>query len=294
MKHFGITILPRIVALVCQNRLKFKGIKREQAGMTKQVNSSRQSNPFEGKKARAHSSYAAWRAGKLVNLLNARRQISPLAASVHAEFRELVLDPEFPCLGAKAAIKHNSYRFGFYPQMNTGETSSALAYDLWEFVREQPLLNSDYTTFIAGFSGPRAANELEWEKLLWAQLQALHELDRRHHRWDSSASSDPEAGTFSFSFAELAFFVVGLYAGSSRQARQFNHQMLIFNPRVQFERLRERGLFERMRETIRLRDYKLQGSLNPNLSDFGEQSEARQYSGRAVEQNWRCPFRAAS
>jgi FPC/CPF motif-containing protein YcgG len=47
-----------------------------------------------------------------------------------------------------------------------------------------------------------------------------------------------------------------------------------------------------MRETIRARDMKLQGTLNPNLSDFGKQSEARQYSGRAVEQNWKCPFHA--
>jgi hypothetical protein len=34
----------------------------------------------------------------------------------------------------------------------------------------------------------------------------------------------------------------------------------------------------------------LQGSLNPNLADFGEQSEARQYSGRATEADWVCPF----
>ncbi|MEP6902345.1 MAG: YqcI/YcgG family protein, partial [Actinomycetota bacterium] len=31
---------------------------------------------------------------------------------------------------------------------------------------------------------------------------------------------------------------------------------------------------------------------NPNLSDFGTQSEARQYSGRAVEHEWKCPFHA--
>jgi uncharacterized protein len=30
------------------------------------------------------------------------------------------------------------------------------------------------------------------------------------------------------------------------------------------------------------------------LSDFGERSEARQYSGRAVEENWRAPFQATT
>jgi FPC/CPF motif-containing protein YcgG len=39
-----------------------------------------------------------------------------------------------------------------------------------------------------------------------------------------------------------------------------------------------------------MRDLRLQGSLNPNLSDFGKKSDARQYSGRAVEANWKCPF----
>jgi hypothetical protein len=39
---------------------------------------------------------------------------------------------------------------------------------------------------------------------------------------------------------------------------------------------------------------RLQGSINPNLSDFGVHSEARQYSGRAVEDAWKCPFRHGS
>jgi FPC/CPF motif-containing protein YcgG len=47
-----------------------------------------------------------------------------------------------------------------------------------------------------------------------------------------------------------------------------------------------------MQETIRTRDLALQGTINPMLSDFGERSEARQYSGRAVEENWQAPFKA--
>jgi FPC/CPF motif-containing protein YcgG len=64
----------------------------------------------------------------------------------------------------------------------------------------------------------------------------------------------------------------------------------VFNPRAQFERLRAEGTFERLRTVVRERDLEVQGSLNPNLADFGEQSEARQYSGRATEPQWRCPF----
>ena len=45
-----------------------------------------------------------------------------------------------------------------------------------------------------------------------------------------------------------------------------------------------------MRDTIRNRDEKLQGSINPMMRDFGQGSEARQYSGRAVNDEWKCPF----
>jgi FPC/CPF motif-containing protein YcgG len=64
----------------------------------------------------------------------------------------------------------------------------------------------------------------------------------------------------------------------------------VFNPHAQFERLRSAGHFERLQRAIRDREMALQGSLNPNLADFGELSEARQYSGRPTESEWRCPF----
>ena len=68
----------------------------------------------------------------------------------------------------------------------------------------------------------------------------------------------------------------------------------MFNLHDQFERLREEGLYERMRERILTRDVALAGSINPMLSRFGEESEARQYSGREVDDDWKCPFRDPS
>jgi FPC/CPF motif-containing protein YcgG len=120
----------------------------------------------------------------------------------------------------------------------------------------------------------------------------LHELDRAHYDWDESVSRNPQDADFSFSFAETGFFIVGLHKASSRLARRFPWATLVFNTHAQFERLRWQNQFERMQQTVRARDLKLQGSLNPNLSDFGKQSEAKQYSGRAVEENWKCPFHA--
>jgi FPC/CPF motif-containing protein YcgG len=256
------------------------------------VRSSLQTNPFGVEAARANSGYAAWREGKLVYPLEPGRSPAPLAERVHMSFREHILDPEFSCVGGKAAINNNTYRFGFYDEMNAPASSAGLAYDLWEYVRERPTFGTEYATFVASFAAPAVTDELEWERLLWSQLQSLHDLDRRHHEWDSSVNSDPADPGFSFSFAGTGFFVVGLHPASSRRARRFTWSTLVFNAHDQFEHLREQNQFERLRETVRARDYKLQGSLNPNLSDFGELSEARQYSGRAVETDWRCPFHA--
>jgi FPC/CPF motif-containing protein YcgG len=66
--------------------------------------------------------------------------------------------------------------------------------------------------------------------------------------------------------------------------------VLVFNLHEQFEALRESGAFERMRDTIRRRDEELQGSVNPMVGDYGTVSEARQYSGRKLEEGWEPPF----
>jgi FPC/CPF motif-containing protein YcgG len=55
--------------------------------------------------------------------------------------------------------------------------------------------------------------------------------------------------------------------------------------------LRADGRFLKMQTATRKRDIELQGSINPNLADFGMAGEARQYSGRKVGPEWKCPFR---
>ncbi|MBV8602546.1 MAG: YqcI/YcgG family protein, partial [Candidatus Eremiobacteraeota bacterium] len=131
-----------------------------------------------------------------------------------------------------------------------------------------------------------------FERALWHQLQQLNELDRQWFDWDPAVSSDPHDSKFSFSFAGQAFFVVGLHPNSSRQTRRFAWPTLVFNAHEQFKALRAAGLFESLQRQIRTRELRLQGSLNANLADYGDASEARQYSGREVEPLWKCPFRS--
>jgi hypothetical protein len=144
--------------------------------------------------------------------------------------------------------------------------------------------------FVAVFPERAPRSELAFERRLWAQLQRLHEHESATVPWDGSVSDDADDPMFAFSFAECAYFVVGLHAGASRISRRFRWPALVFNPHSQFGRLRGEGRFARMQQAIRSREMAVQGSLNPNLADFGERSEARQYSGRPVEQDWKCPF----
>lgn len=210
-----------------------------------------------------------------------------VACRVHDAFRALILDPEFPCVGARSAINQASYRFGMYQEMASAESTNLLAGDLASFVSEQDGLEGQFSTFIACFDTPKVKEPLEFEGLLWRQLAGLHVRDEKP--WDETVSADPSAPNFSFSFSGHAFFVVGLSPAGTRWARSFPWPLLAFNPHAQFEELRKTGQFDRMQDVIRERDIELEGTLNPNLANFGEHTEARQYAGREVDAEWRCP-----
>tara|TARA_R110002124_G_scaffold254044_2_gene419466 strand:- start:4131 stop:4460 length:330 start_codon:yes stop_codon:yes gene_type:complete len=103
-------------------------------------------------------------------------------------------------------------------------------------------------------------------------------------------SNDPADSNFSFSIAGKAFYIVGMHPKSSRMARQAPFPAMVFNLHAQFEKLRDMNVYKRVRNRIRDRDIKLQGNINPVLEDFGVESEAKQYSGRYVGKEWKCPY----
>ncbi len=210
--------------------------------------------------------------------------------SVAEQFRRWVDDPSFSCVGAKSVIHRGTYCLKVYDRLAGLDATDRLANDLMEFVDRQDPASSNFSTFAASFRSNAGETEEQFEAFLWEQLQALHGRDACP--WDPDVSSDPAHGSFAFSFAGRAFFVVGLHPAASRLSRRFVVPTLVFNARFQFERLRENGGYARMQDVIRRRELALQGSINPMLSDFGTRSEARQYSGRQLEEGWVCPFHA--
>jgi hypothetical protein len=209
---------------------------------------------------------------------------------IEAEFEAFVADDGFPCLAGKGAVHRGDHTLRVYDVLGSTAAAAALAHDLTEFVRGEPADGARFRTFVAVFSAEAPADEQAFERRLWRQLRRLHAQDDPGAGWDPTVSDDPENPHFSFSFGGRALFVVGMHPASSRLSRRFRWPTLVFNPRAQFERLRADGKFERLRTLVRERDVALQGTPNPNLADFGERSEARQYSGRAAEPEWRCPF----
>ncbi len=214
-----------------------------------------------------------------------------LTRAIHKAFRGRVLEPDFSCLGARSAVSGERYRFGLYGALGEEEGTHRLARDLARFAaRQESAGPGHFSTFVAAFTGPLRIPEARFETLVWQQLQALHEIDARDHAWDPTVSGDPGDPTFALSIGGKAFFAVGLHGRASRLTRRFEWPTLVFNPHDQFRRLRATGHFGRMQEIIRQRELALQGSINPMLSDFGTRSEARQYAGREVDEEWRCPF----
>jgi len=245
-------------------------------------------NPFDSQLA-VDNSGLHWATASGLTAAPTNTRSDPFLFEAHTAFRNLVLAPGFSCVGAKAALNENAYGLATYPRLASAETTAGLCHDLCEFAHSHLVERTEYATFIAVFREPAGIDEAGFEQLLWQQLQGLHQADRVHFGWDHSVSPDPDDPEFSFSFAGRAFYVIGMHPGSSRTARTFKWPAMVFNAHEQFERLRTEGKWKRMQRSIRAREMVLQGSINPMLSDFGQQSEARQYSGRAVPNDWKPP-----
>jgi FPC/CPF motif-containing protein YcgG len=205
-----------------------------------------------------------------------------------ADFNKFILEKDHPCVMAKTVFSSKKYILRSYKNFGSDMAARKIFYDISLYLRNLKDISDGFYSFIAVFDDESNLNELQYEVLLWQQLQKIHNLD--HTSWDSKVSSDPQADNFSFSILGQSFYIVGMHPNSSRDARKSPKPTLIFNLHSQFERLKDNNVYERVKKIIRERDKMKNGSVNPMMLDFGEKSEAPQYSGRKVEDNWVCPF----
>lgn len=216
------------------------------------------------------------------------------AINLGESFLAFLGDNAFPCVGAKAALANGSIETHEFGMLGDSANDQMLADGLCRFVEMIEASADDSKivhSFVAIFRGPFDMDEKQFESLLWSQLWQLHKLDIRSGNLSADdVSSDTDNVHFSLNISGHPFFLIGLHQHASRLARRFSHPVMVFNSHRQFEKLREDGRFEKMQAATRSRDIEFQGSINPNLADFGNESEARQYSGREVEDDWQCPF----
>jgi uncharacterized protein len=206
-------------------------------------------------------------------------------------FRDFIRNPPFPCVGAKSALSRGRMRIVVARDITSGWDDMRIYPALLAFVAQYRAQPDLFQSFAVVFEGPGDLSEEAFERNLWARAQSLTDKDAwlgQPH--DARVADDPDNPHFSLSFGGEAFFVVGLHPNASRPARRFSSPVLVFNLHAQFERLRAEGRYEKLRAAILERDEALAGSVNPMLARHGEASEARQYSGRVVDADWRCPM----
>ena len=206
-------------------------------------------------------------------------------------FRSFITDRSFPCVGAKAALKRDGMRFIVARDFRSGWDDLRIMpalLDLAASYRNDPEL---FQSLVVLFEAGASHDEQRFEKGLWRRLQSLSDKDEwLGQRADPRVSHDVEDPHFAMSFGGEAFFVVGLHPQASRPARRFESAAMVFNLHDQFETLRAEGRYDKLRASILERDEAIAGSVNPMLASHGSVSAARQYSGRAVEAGWRCPY----
>ena len=224
-------------------------------------------------------------------MLETLPNLSPHSAD--AALLAFVEHEAFPCVGAKSAAATGRLKVVAANDLTSAWNDLVIHRELMAWTDAYTSDQDGLRSLAVVFDRPTDLSEDQFEAAMWERLQSLADKDAwLGQQPDTSVSGDPDDPHFALSFGGRAFFVVGLHPNASRPARRFARPALVFNLHDQFERLREEGKYVRMREKIMLRDEALAGDKNPMLAPHGVASAARQYSGRQVEDDWRCPFRS--
>jgi FPC/CPF motif-containing protein YcgG len=206
------------------------------------------------------------------------------------EFREHIMSKYFPYLNAKIVFQRNTFYFGFYDILASKHTTMLLWHHLMDFINRQSDFwtnNQIFTRYVACFRTLRDIDEIVFERLLWKQLQLIHAEDVQNGiKWAENDSDNPTDSNFIFSIGGRAFFIVGLHPNSSRKARRFQTPTITFNSLDQFTNLRQLKMFNEVKQVIRNNDLLQNKSINPNLIINHQKSDAFEYSGKLIHEDW--------
>ena len=196
------------------------------------------------------------------------------------EVLDFIQQSSFPCIMAKAVAQKGHLVIHETRHLETSESISAIQSKLYAFIDHFRQNQHKLSSFILIIKDHRLEKFNQFENKFYQFLKLLNQKDKLLYPPDPRVASIPQDNNFSYSIKSEAFFLVALHPESPRWSRRFRYPGIVFNPHVQFEKLREKNLFDKIKKAIRKRDMLLQGSVNPMLNDFGERSEVFQYLGR--------------
>ena len=224
-------------------------------------------------------------------------QLAPEIPDPHAAPRhelasalaEMVGHPDYPCLGARSVFHRDRATVHVYDELAGDGVAALLLADLREFAatidpgRRVRLVRRDVP-------GARASrDEQHFERLLWSQLRALHEhgrpaMERRGCRRTprtSTSRSAPGARRTSSSACTRR-------RPATRAARRLRRWC---STCTSSSRSCARPAGSRRCATRSgTATWTCRAPSTRWSADHGQDSEARQYSGRAVGPDWRAPF----
>jgi FPC/CPF motif-containing protein YcgG len=207
------------------------------------------------------------------------------------EYLNYIKNVNFPCVAAKSALIYGQLKIMVADHMACPRDDKKILEFLYKFVDFYRGSNEIFHSAAVIFKQPDLLGEEQFENLMWRKLQSLSSQDAQNYNYDSRVDCDVGSNKFSFSLKEEAFFIIGLHPKSSRISRRFKYPALVFNPHQQFETLRQKNCFDKIKNVIRQRDKKISGDVNHMLQDYGLVSEAAQYSGRQHNEEWQCPLK---
>lgn len=219
------------------------------------------------------------------------REIVNTRNAVPPTLRNWILGDHFSCLGARAALRQQVLHTVSVGALGERRTIHDVYLALAHFVASGVVQRNNFATMVAIFEETSGmGTETLFDRLLWTQLQGMHDLDSKTRAWAPDVDADPRSPHFAFSLVGHPLFVIGVHPAASRVTRRFHRPAIAFNSHRNLRHLKANGIYQGLQHRIRAREIRLQGSLNPNLADFGEMTEARQYSGIITGDGWRCPF----
>ncbi|WP_060479187.1 MULTISPECIES: YqcI/YcgG family protein [Pseudomonas] len=216
-------------------------------------------------------------------------------------FRNVLANPDFPCLFGRKAVAGASCHILF---ARAEQLADDIAQGLAEYIRTispVPIKQRIGSPLVVFLETDPASSLAEQQALAWKVLRGVHARDP--HPWPQAIPTDPHDNAWSFCYAGMALFINMNFPGHQHmKSRNLGpHITFVINPRENFDEVAnaatESGQRIRARIRDRVRHYN-DGVMPESLGFFGHDDnfEWKQYQlQEAGSLNpSRCPFHAQS